>query len=821
MHQSNICFLPSRRNKHFFVQLIALGKLCSFLLLGLMLLPGHGLAFPTGGTVSSGSAQITNSASDKMQINQSTDKAIIDWTGFSIGSQEWVDFKQPSSSSVTLNRVNDGDPSQIFGQLTANGTLMLVNPNGVLFGPNSRVDVGGLVATTVSISNDDFMAGQYNFHIPSSVAGASVENQGSITIADRGLAALVAPSVSNSGVVQARLGKVALAAGETFTLDMQGDQFLSFAVNSTVANQLGDQALVTQSGTISAAGGKVLLTAPTAENVINNSINMSGIIEAKTAEMVNGEIILSGGESGLVEMSGTLDASGKSIGESGGDIQVLGDLVGLFGHAKVDASGDLGGGTILVGGDFQGKNPKIQNASRTFMGSNATINADAISNGDGGKVILWADDTTWSYGSISAQGGALGGDGGFVEVSGKGSLVFRSVVDTSAINGVDGTILLDPTDITIADGAGGADDAEVSGDNVILSGDSAGAITIAEQTLEGLSGTIILQATQDIILEDLSDDVLNLSNVSSADDFLMQAGRHITFTDTTDSITTNGGEIHLEADSPEIGADGTGTLTVGALTSRNAGIYLMGSDLILNSAINSGNSWVYLGLSQATAMTIGSGVLSNSELQLVTAGYLLNKSKSAVLAGNAISTYTTVNPEGLTIDQPISLTTSGGISLSAGTSTITIVADLSIDTRLSVFDAVTLSSDSVITAPEQSYYSTINSDGTNRSLSLVATGAVDIRGDVGGTASLNSFSLNSSDQVDLQNVTANNIAVTGSNIDLNGTTYTASTDDVTFTGAVDLDAGSAITITSGGGANDNSELSAKPFFPEISTGHTE
>src|SRR5262249_38654021 len=158
-----------------------------------------------------GNATITQPSANKLQINQGSDKAIIDWRTYSIGSQAWVNYTMPGSGSVSLNRVTGADPSYIFGRLTANGTVMLINPNGIVFGKGSVVDVAGLVATTANMSNADFMAGRMNFTVPGK-PGATVINEGSITIKDAGIAAFVAPGVANRGTIVANLGTVSLAA---------------------------------------------------------------------------------------------------------------------------------------------------------------------------------------------------------------------------------------------------------------------------------------------------------------------------------------------------------------------------------------------------------------------------------------------------------------------------------------------------------------------------------------------------------------------------------------------------------------------------------
>ena len=221
--------------------------------------PSMVFALPTGGTVQAGSATINQPSSQQMTIQQTTKKAIIDWQEFGIGSAEKVDF-QLSQGGVTLNRVTGNDVSNIFGKLTSNGDLWLINPNGILFGANSQVDVHGLLATTGDISNADFLSSNYNFGIPSSLS-STVINQGSITAAEGGLVALVAPGVQNMGIITARLGKVSLASGTTFTVDLYGDQLINLGLDSKVMGQVTGMdgevlsSLVTNSGSIFADGG--------------------------------------------------------------------------------------------------------------------------------------------------------------------------------------------------------------------------------------------------------------------------------------------------------------------------------------------------------------------------------------------------------------------------------------------------------------------------------------------------------------------------------------------------------------------------------------
>jgi hypothetical protein len=209
------------------------------------------------------------------------------------------------------------------------------------------------------------------------------------------------------------------------------------------------QANIANSGDINAT--QVTLSAGQAKDTLNRVVNNSGLIKATGFSSLNGEIVLQGG---TTLNSGTLDAT--SATGNGGTVHMLGQHVGVVDSGSIDVSGATGGGTILVGGDYQGKNASIENAEVTYVGAQTTLKADATQNGNGGKVIVWADDTTRAYGSISAQGGALGGNGGFVETSGHNWLDMQGVrVNAGANIGYAGAWLLDPNyDITISHSSG-------------------------------------------------------------------------------------------------------------------------------------------------------------------------------------------------------------------------------------------------------------------------------------------------------------------------------------------------------------------------------
>jgi hypothetical protein len=287
-----------------------------------------------------------------------------------------------------------------------------------------------------------------------------------------------------------------------------------------------------------------------------------------------------------LSLSGSDVAITGNLTAPGGRVEVLGtNSVALLENATIDVSAPTGGGTILIGGDFQGRGT-VPNAKRTYVSDKVTINADALTNGNGGKVIVWADEVTGFYGSISARGGLESGHGGLVEVSGKEHLIFRGQVNTSAVNGLPGTLLLDPNNITIADGSG-----DEGGDGTdTFAGNNSGRVgsiltaslseiedtaptTIYESELEGLSGdtNIILHATNDIRLQDLSDDGLELAAGAGVIAFSADADRDgvgdfVMEDNFADSIFTNGRNFAISGANLAIGNIDTNTVRISLKT---------------------------------------------------------------------------------------------------------------------------------------------------------------------------------------------------------------------------------------------------------------
>jgi len=308
-------------------------------------------ALPTGNQTVAGQGNVASSGGN-MTVTQQSSNLSINWQGFSIGANESVRFVQPSSSAIALNRVVGGDPSSIYGNLSANGQVFLINPNGVLFGPGARVDVGGLVASTLDISDADFAARRFKFS-SSSAHPAAVTNQGTLTAGTGGYIALLGGQVSNQGTISARLGTAALAAGSAMTLDFSGDKLLNVKID---ADALG--ALASNGQLINADGGTVIMTAGARDALLSTVVNNSGVIEARTVENRAGVITLLGTDAnghlaGTVKVAGTLDVSAPAaLNPGGGDagfVDTSGANVEIVAGTQVRAGAAQGrAGTWLI-----------------------------------------------------------------------------------------------------------------------------------------------------------------------------------------------------------------------------------------------------------------------------------------------------------------------------------------------------------------------------------------------------------------------------------------------------------------------------------------
>jgi filamentous hemagglutinin family protein len=506
---------------------------------------------PVGPQLVSGAATFSSSGNTLTITN--LPGTIINWQGFSIGSKEITRFIQASSASTVLNRVVSNNPSQLLGSLQSNGRVFLINPAGILVGAGAVVDTAGFVASTLNLSDSDFLAGRLNF---TSTPGAGrVENYGSISTPSGGSVYLVGAKVENHGIIKTPQGEVLLAAGKTVRLIDTGTPGVQVEITAENEQALNLGQLLADSGRVGMVGA-----------IVRNS----GRISASSVTSDGGRVFLRATQDSYVEQGGSIEATGSK----GGRIEVLGNRVALTDQASLDASGTGGGGTILVGGDYQGKNPEVANASRTQVSAGASLRADATETGDGGKVVVWANGDTRMLGSVSARGGALAGDGGLVEVSGKELLDMRGRIDVAAPSGAGGKVLLDPQSIVLntTTQASPPNNANGTADVAFADAPAAGTYTIQIADVTGYS-ELFLQATRDI-------------TVSSA--VAMNAGNSIRF-EANNNININGaltvlgaGNIKLKADAD---ASGAGTLAIAAaVRSQIGGVSLAGARVTSTAA---------------------------------------------------------------------------------------------------------------------------------------------------------------------------------------------------------------------------------------------
>jgi filamentous hemagglutinin family protein len=422
-------------------------------------------ANPTGAQVAAGAASFQTSGKTLTVTN--TPGTILNWSSFSIAPGEITRFQQQSALSAVLNRVTGGNPSSILGTLSSNGRVFLVNPHGIVFGQGSVINTAGFVASTLNISDADFLSGRMKFE---GGGNGVLRNEGVIQAA--GDIFLVGPQIENAGLIRSETGSVLLAAGQSVTItspDAQGVQFALQAPTDSALN-LG------------------VIEAKNAAGMFAGTLKHSGDIRVTSASVdASGRVTLAAQKDAILDGNATINVD-SSAGK-GGSVQITGERVGLFDNATVTARGAAGGGEILVGGDYKGGNPKVRNAEMTHVSPMATLDASATVAGDGGRIILWADDVTRVHGNVFARGGPQGGAGGFIETSGKRFLDVAGI-KLSASGDVAGQWLLDPYNVTVVAGAGTSNNG--GGPGFVASGDDSqiGADLIVTQLNSGTGVTI-------------------------------------------------------------------------------------------------------------------------------------------------------------------------------------------------------------------------------------------------------------------------------------------------------------------------------------------
>ncbi len=507
-----------------------------------------------------------------------------------------------------INRVTGDTPSSILGTIQSrqsfpNANVYLINPNGIVFGQNAKLDIGGSfhanTGTGLTFSNNQTLSVDKNSTVfpsgdPQKILftinqPAGIINQGNLQVDAGKSITFTGGTIVQTGSLTAPNGNVAITSvlGNRQVELRSPDAVLGLTVESSGLSPDWNGKITDLPNLAALLTSKV----PTANQVVIKPDGSLVLVEAVTSP----DILVSNGTS---VVSGKIDVSSPLF--QGGNVGIFGNQVSLV-NAKIDASGLTGGGTVLVGGNLQG-NGIQPNAVRTFVDSSSMINVSAILNGNGGKAIIWADQLSRFFGNIFSNGGSVSGDGGFVEVSGKEYLIYRGNVDTSAANGKSGTLLLDPNNIRIINSLSEPDDSQLIPDQKIefLDGFPPNDFTISNTQLESFSGTINLEANNNIDFE-------TGLNLQPNTNFIVTAGNNIKFDNVT--INTNGGALMFTATSNNI-LGNNGNISTSSNTSDAGNVTLNAGGNITFGKIEAISSSPFLGLGGNVSIVAGNNISS-------------------------------------------------------------------------------------------------------------------------------------------------------------------------------------------------------------------
>jgi filamentous hemagglutinin family protein len=532
---------------------------------------GVATALPTGAQIASGTVGI-NTVGNVMTVTNSAN-AIINWQNFSIGNNETARFIQPSALSAVLNRVTGGNPSQILGALQSNGKVLLINPSGIIFGAGARVDVNGLIASSLDIANQDFLAGRMKF--TAGPTAGKVENQGTITTPTGGSVYLIAPDVQNSGVITAPNGDVLLAAGKEVLLVDSSNPEIAMVVTAPDGQSIN-------LGTIVADAGRV--------GMYGSVVRNSGRISANSA---------------------VSDATGR-----------------IF----------------------------LKSTKKTVLEPESVISADGVGAADGGKVMVWSDGDTQAAGSITAKGGELRGNGGFVETSGATINFSKVKIDASSTQGRAGTWLIDPVDQLTIDTAGAsalqtALDTGGSGTNTTVTNSSGafgtvsagpGAITVASPVTWSKSSILTLDAEGDILI--------NAAVTGTIGTLVLKSPGSTTQTAvvTVDKLLLLGGAFSLAA--PGVTAN-----TLAADTTGSVNVVLNGSSMATTiGSVSDATATVYNGVHSS------GGVISVKQL-----AHSLSVDKDVSAPNGSVELWGDTFTQGMSVATSVNISAGNDITLKA------------------------------------------------------------------------------------------------------------------------------------------------------------
>ncbi|MBI4826716.1 MAG: hypothetical protein HY807_09920, partial [Nitrospirae bacterium] len=800
---------------------------------------------PTGGTITGGQATITTGATN-LDINQSSSRAVSEWNNFSIGNGFTVNVNQ-CPSCAHLARDVGGDISSIYGTLNAQGAFWLSNSRGIYVGQSGVFNVGNLLLSTLNISGQDFMAGNYHFAQDPNSPLAYILNKGTITAANGGYVALLAPSIMNEGIIGANLGKVYGIAGEEAVLNFGGDSLIGFTVDGPVTEDIigpdGQpvSSNIMNNGIITANGGEVVLKANTAYGVIKSVVNNSGVIEANSFSTNNGRIVLDGGDSGIVENSGTITASAAEAGANGGVVTITGDVIRNSGNITADAGDNATAGDIDV----------IAGSLLTLEGTSRLSARGADINSDGGDIYLWSNDDAFALAGqvIDISGGTTSGNGGTAELSSSDHVTFGGSVLGYSQDGNQGSFVIDPANASIS-GNVAADTTVWADTDITITGNV---------TVDTTAGNVTLY-----LLADHQSGAVGDWQAGGGFGTIQNSGGTWTITDSVSNGNTAAVQLYA-SDWTASGVDIIGTdaspitlmgmdETVIAVRndvngSNGNDVFLAGDDLMIRGDMYLGN------LDLETTGTINqSAALTNIATLDINAGGTVNLSNAgndvqtltAVTSNDAITftdtddfAITTVNAGANTVtltsgngisdgggaDPNITATTLtvlGGSTFGMGDTIETAVSTLALTTANTYIDntgALTVNNSTVggaLTITNSSSIALNNVNAGGNTVNLTAGGAITDANGAGNNITATTLNIMGNQNTDLD-TTVSNLDLTTATTNISNTGALTVTDS-TVTGQLDLTgsstmvlnnisaAGQAVNLTAGGATDVNGDI---------------
>ncbi len=374
-----------------------------------------------------------NLKSAKTLCITTSDKIIMHCSDFSIAADEVTEFVQPSANSIAIIQVEGEHSSILSGTLKANGNIVLINSHGIVIGENCNTCVGGLIASSLLVCCPYALMSGIESHFEGD-SKAKIIHTGRIK-ALNGDVTLISHQIENKGSIDSLNGITTLAAGKEIILQpLESEKTTIFSSSKAQEAKVG----IDNEGLISAC--QIELRAD--GNLYEVAIRQRGFINAMGASNKKSEVSLFANQ-GAIHVFGAI--SSENADKTGGNIQILGKSILLKETAHLDASGDRGGGKVLIGKNQESTQSTFSDAMIINLNEGSTIYADALENGNGGHVSIWSDGITTFQGEISACGGENSGDGGYIEFFGKDELNFNGEVDIDAPYGISGDLVLHPS----------------------------------------------------------------------------------------------------------------------------------------------------------------------------------------------------------------------------------------------------------------------------------------------------------------------------------------------------------------------------------------